>query len=379
MKWWPERAGADSRAKLSWSIRRRFYEQAEAQIGNGQTPTAVLADFAGRLRRRGREKPARLVDEILTKVRGGDTLPVAMDRHLGALERTILSAAERGSREGGSPLPAAMRLILEVREMTASMRMAMLLNFVSPTLFLIVLYGTLAIIGGFVVPHLGAVLPITKWTGWAYAMYAMGELATGWTAPLVSGSMLAYALWSVRALPTWTGGDARRTGGPGGPRIRLPGRAFFDRHCFPFTLYREITGFVWLMSYVALIRAGLSEPVALAGQIESAPPWLASRLQPVYEGVKSGGDDLASALRRTGFDFPSADLIDEVGAYVGYEDFADRLENVLRRHAQSIRRRLVFKSMVISAVFSVVMFIAFVVVALGSDSVSKIIASSMGQ
>jgi type II secretory pathway component PulF len=365
-------------AKLSWGIRRRFYEQAEAQIENGKTPTAVLADFSARLHRRGRAKQAQLVDEILTKVRGGDRLPVAMDRHLGDLERTILTAAERGSRDGGSPLPRAMRLILEVREMTGNMRMAMLLNFVSPALFLIVLYGTLAIIGAFDVPHLAAVLPIGKWTGWAYAMYAMGQVATGWAAPFVFGSVLAYASWSARALPEWTG-DYRHAAGRRPRRIRLPGRAFFDRNCFPFTVYREITGFVWLMSYAALMRAGLSEPVALAVQIESAPPWLASRLQPVYEGVKSGGDDLASALRRSGFEFPSADLIDEVGAYVGYEDFADKLESVLRRHAKSIQRRLVFKAKVISAVFSTVMFIAFVVVALGSDSVSKIIASSMGQ
>lgn len=375
---WTLRPTGQFEARLPWRVRQKFYEQAEAQIKNSKTPLAVLADFSTRLRRRGREKHALLVDSIHREVRDGRSLAAAMEPHLSDLERTVLSAAERGSREDGTPLPRAMRLILDVRAMTDSMRLAMLLNFVSPTLMLVILYGSLAIIGGFVVPQLDAILPTAKWTGYARAMYLMGQLAVGWEAPLLFGTIVVYALWSVHALPRWTGVSLHGAG-RGTTRFGLPGRAFFDRYCFPFTIYREITGFVWLMSYIALMRAGLSEPVALAGQINSASPWLASRLMPVYEGVKSGGDDLASALRRTGFDFPSLDLIDEVGAYVGFKDFADKLENVLNSYAQAIARRMAFNSVLISAVFSALMFLAFGVVAVGSDSVSKLIASSMGQ
>lgn len=345
---------------LSWGLRRQLYEQAEAQIDNGVTLQAVLLDFAERLKDRRRDKAALVVEDIHRQVRDGSTLTAAMGATLTDLERDVLAAGERG-KDGG--LPEAMRLVIEVRELISNMQLKLLQSFLTPVLFLIVLYATLAIIGIFVVPNLTGVLPLPKWTGWAFVMYLMGELAVGWMAPLVFGNLLAYAIWSVRALPRWTGSR----------------RAFFDRNVFPFTIYAEVTGFRWIRSYVALVRSGVPETVALEGQIATASPWLASRLSPVLEGMKFGGLNLATALRNTGYDFPTIDLIGEVRAYVGFDNFAEKLEVALTHYAKRLERKLLIKGAVISAVFSIVMFCAFVVVALGSNSVSQLISTSMGQ
>lgn len=345
---------------LFWRHRRQLYEQAEAQIDNGVTLLAVLQDFAERLKRRKNNKAALIVEDIHSQVRDGSTLTAAMGASLTDLERDVLAAGERGK---AGHLPESMRLVLEVREMIDSMQLKLLQSFMTPALFLIVLYATLAVIGVFVVPNLTDVLPLPKWTGWAYAMYLMGEIAVGWTAPLVFGSLVAYAIWSVRALPRWTGSR----------------RAFFDQNLFPFTIYCEVTGFRWIRSYVALVRSGVPETVALEGQITTASPWLASRLSPVLEGMKFGGLNLAAALRRTGYDFPTLDVIDEVGAYVGFDNFAEKLEVALTKYAKTLERKLLLKGAVIAAVFSLVMFAAFTVVALGSNSVSSLISTSMGQ
>ncbi|MCD9230419.1 type II secretion system protein, partial [Ralstonia pseudosolanacearum] len=104
-------------------------------------------------------------------------------------------------------------------------------------------------------------------------MYLMGEVAVGWMAPLVFGSLVGYAIWSARALSRWTGSH----------------RTYFDRNLFPFTIYAEVTGFRWLRSYVALVRSGVPEVAALKGQIATASPWLVSRLTPVHEGWSSEG------------------------------------------------------------------------------------------
>ncbi|MGR0117803.1 type II secretion system F family protein [Ralstonia pseudosolanacearum] len=345
---------------LSWGQRRQLYEQAEAQIDNGVTLQAVLLDFAARLKRRRKDAAALIVEDIHQQVRDGSTLTAAMGEDLTDLERDVLAAGEKGK---GGGLPEAMRLVIEVRELIDSMRLKLLQSFMTPGLFLVVLYATLAIIGMFVVPNLTGVLPLRKWTGWAYVMYLMGEVAVGWMAPLVFGSLVGYAIWSARALSRWTG--SRRT--------------YFDRNLFPFTIYAEVTGFRWLRSYVALVRSGVPEVAALKGQIATASPWLASRLTPVHVGMEFGGLNLAAALRSSGYDFPTPDLIDEVGAYVGFDNFAEKLEVALTKYAKKLERKLLIKGAVISAVFSVVMFCAFVVVALGSNSVSSLMSTSMGQ
>lgn len=341
---------------LSWTMRRRLYQQASAQLENGLTLAQVLEDFRERLTRRGKARAAAAANEIGRQVRDGKTLMAAMGDNLSDLERSVLDAGEKAGQ-----LPEAMRLVLDVRDLSKRLRQKLQASFFAPAVYLVTLYAVLLMIGGYIVPQFLDVLPLDKWTGWAYALYWMGELAVGWPAPLIFGGMAAYALWSCWALPRWIG----------------PGRRFFDQYVFPFTIYREITGFTWLMSFVALLRANVPDVVALEGQIGSSSPWMASRLRPVRLGL-SDGLDLADSMRQTGYGFPSLDMIDEIGAYAGFDNFTEKISVAVKQNAEVIERQLLAKGMVMSAVFTGLMFLAFVVLQLGANSLSSILTSSMG-
>lgn len=341
---------------LSWTMRRRLYQQASAQLENGLTLAQVLEDFRERLTRRGKARAAEAANEIGRQVRDGKTLMAAMGDSLSDLERSVLDAGEKAGQ-----LPEAMRLVLDVRDLSKRLRQKLQASFFAPAVYLVTLYAVLLMIGGYIVPQFLDVLPLDKWTGWAYALYWMGELAVGWPAPLIFGSMAAYALWSWWALPRWIG----------------PGRRFFDQYVFPFTIYREITGFTWLMSFVALLRADVPDVVALEGQIGSSSPWMASRLRPVRLGL-SDGLDLSESMRQTGYGFPSLDMIDEIGAYAGFENFTEKISVAVKQNAEVIERQLLAKGMVMSAIFTGLMFLAFVVLQLGANSLSSILTSSMG-
>lgn len=341
---------------LSWTMRRRLYQQASSQLENGLTLAQVLEDFRERLTRRGKKRAAEAANEIGRQVRDGKTLVAAMGSALTDLERSVLDAGEKAGQ-----LPEAMQLVLDVRELTTRLRQKLQASFFAPVVYLLTLYAVLLMIGGYIVPQFLDVLPLEKWTGWAYGLYLMGELAVGWPAPLIFGGMGAYAVWSWWALPRWTGS----------------GRGFCDQHVFPFTVYREITGFTWLMSFVALLRANVPDVAALEGQIESASPWMASRLRPVRLGL-TDGLDLAESMRQTGYGFPSLDLIDEISAYAGFDDFTDKISVAVKQNASVIERQLLTKGMVMSATFTGAMFAAFIVLQLGANSLSSIITSSMG-
>ncbi|SAL05235.1 type IV pilus biosynthesis protein [Caballeronia calidae] len=352
-------------SRLSWRLRRKFYEQAESQIANGVELTVVLEDFRKRLMARGRVNAAKTIEEVTRLVRDGQTLTSAFGDVLTPLERRLLASGERGSKEKSERnkrMPEAIRLILSVRDLVGSMQRMLFSSLLSPVVLFLLTYATLAVIGLFVVPSLLPVVPLSQWKGSAYVMYLMGQLAVGWEAPLLFGSIAAYAIWSLWALPRWTG-------------VR---RAFFDNHIFPFPIYREIHGFAWTLSFVAQLRAGIPETAALENDIASATPWLASRLKPVYENVKYGGLDLAAAMRRTGSHFPSPDLIEEVGVYIGFPDFAEKLEVMLDRHAKSVERKFERKAVVIGVFALIVPLAAGLFVGIGSNGVAATMSSAMG-
>lgn len=345
---------------LSWGLRKRLYEQASAQLENGRTITEILQDFRDRLARRGRKKAAEAAHHVLGRVMDGDTLMKALSSNLPELERGVLASGEQTGQ-----IARAMRLILDVRDRTTRMRRKLQSSFFAPVAYLLSLYAVLFVIGVYIVPQFLDTVPLPKWTGWAYALYCLGQVAVGWFAPLVAigfGCLIGVIWW---ALPRWTGADT------------VPGRTFCDLYMPGFSEYREITGFTWLISFAALLRAGVPDTDALATQIGAASPWLESRLRPIQAGLRNGLK-LDAAMRRTGHGFPSIDLIDEVGAYVGFPDFPDMIEKVARQYAETLERRLVLKGVLVSAIFSALMFMAFIVVQLGANSISTILQSSVG-
>lgn len=339
-----------------WAARKLFYRQAASQISNGRALTEVLEDFRERAIRRKRKKIAERVHQIYRLVRDGKTLVMAMDGDLTDLERSILDSGERAGK-----IPQAMELILDLRDRMTRIRHKVQASLFAPSIYLLSLYAVLVTIGIYVIPQFAETAPVSKWTGWAKVMYYMGAVATSWYTPIILVVMVAFAAWIIWLLPRWSGES----------------RVFCDKHVFPFTAYRELTGFSWVLSFIALLRAGVPDVDALENQIKMASPWLVSRLRPIQSGLRDGLN-MADALRRSGYEFPSLDLIDEIGAYVAFPDFAEKIEKVSREYADTLERKLMWTSAVTGSVFSGLMFLSFIVIQLGSNAVGSVISTNMG-
>lgn len=343
-------------AGLSWSIRKKFYQQASTRIENGLGLMKVLSDFKHALEQDGKKKVARRFNHIYGQVENGETLTVSMWADLTDLERSVLDVGEKVGQ-----LPQSMKMILDVREIVSRIVSQYYSSFFAPTVYLLAVYATLYVIGVNIVPQLAEALPVSRWTGWAAVMYDMGEFSTTWRGPVITLVGIAYAAWAVWALPRWKG----------------PGRTFCDRYIFPFTTYRDVTGFAWLLSYGALLKSGVPDLTALQNQISAASPWLASRLRAIEAGL-TNGFDLAASMRLAGHGFPSVELINELGAYVGFPNFPDMIEIVARQHAAKLERTLVSRGVIIGLLFSGVMFTAMLVLQLGANSISTLITVNAG-
>ncbi|WP_434716398.1 type II secretion system F family protein [Paraburkholderia sp. A3RO-2L] len=342
--------------KLSWGLRKRLYRQTASQLENQGVLPKVLEDFRDRQTRRNRKKAAAAVHHIYRQVRDGATLVDAMGSNLTDLERTLLGSGETAGR-----LAESMNLILRTREMTDRMTRALAGSLFSPVTYALALYATLVLFGDYIVPQFASTAPVSKWTGWAYAMYLLGQIAVGWTGPILLVLLVAAVAVTLWAMPRWTG----------------RGRTFCDRYVFPFTIYREIAGFSWLVAFATLISAGVPNVDALETQLATASPWLRSRLLPIRAGLRNGLN-MGAAMRMSGYDFPSLDLIDDVAAYVDYADFPVKIKNVCDTYAATLERMLLFKGMVLSAIFTAMMFAMMAVLQLGANELSSILSTSYG-
>ena len=347
---------------LSSDSRYALYEQASSQIANGLTLLEVLEKFKERLSQRTRRKYVKdteAITEIEAAVRNGGQFAQALGPHVPYAERQIVAS---GEVVGGKGIGEAMGLVLMVREMTSEIRGAFFAALLAPMGYVISLWACLAVIGVQVTPEFLPIVSLAKWGFWGKLMYYMGEMASSWVGVVLGAALIGLVIWAFWARDNWTG----------------RGRVFCDRWLFPFTLFRDIDGFVLVMTYSALLRSGMSDTGALVTLIDGSSPYVRHRLAPIPVRMKNG-IDLAGAFRAAKFGFPSEDLVDEIGAYAGFADFPVKLEAVGRSFAKKLVKRLAFKVAVLGLVFGGLTFFVMGAVQLGSNNIQSAIMSSVGQ
>ena len=159
------------------------------------------------------------------------------------------------------------------------------------------------------------------------------------------------------------------------PRYTGKIRDVLDRRIPPYSIYKELSGVIWLTAFISMVRSGVVNVHAIETQIKSANPWLASRLIPVRNALRNG-DSLFDAIKVTGINFPSADMLEEIGAYASFPDFAAKLSVVVRAYTDKFETRMVRIGAVVSTVFTMWMFGIFLVIQLGANDLSSLAASS---
>lgn len=345
--------------EVTWLLRKQFYEQAANDLENKRGIQDSLHDFQDRLEQKKKPDEAAIIGQIYRMVSDGDTLAAAFDK-----AGVKLSHFERGLIAGGEAagtLALCMRLILDVRGVTNNLQLRMFAAMFTPAVYLVALYLTLFLIGFWVTPSFEGSVPPSRWTGWAYLLYVMGQLAVGPIAPVIAVLLIGISVWTGRALPRWTG----------------PRREYFDRNVFPFTVYREVEGLAWVMAFAAMRMAGIGEREALSSQIEYASPWLKSRLRPIRGGLTGHGVDLAKAMTLSGHQFPSIDMISEISAYVRYKNFPEVIDKTARDYVKRLERELIWKAVAFGVLFQLVTFAVSGVIGLGSTSVIQQVATGL--
>jgi type II secretory pathway component PulF len=230
---------------------------------------------------------------------------------------------------------------------------------VTPVFYLLAVYFTVWAIGRYVSPALQQALPKTKASGLIYGLYVAGDLANSWWSILPAVAVALVVVAVVRSMALWTGHS----------------RILAER-IFPYSFYRDVQGYRWLMSFVALLRAGMPDTEILHRQMPAATPWLKERLHFLWWHMNNGSS-LSVALMAKGrggkppFGFPNPDMVDDIASIAGFADFYERISKLTMQWADEMQWRTQARIKTYGIVMEVLMYavIGMLMMAINSMSV----------
>ncbi|MFA6231067.1 MAG: type II secretion system F family protein [Rhodanobacter sp.] len=348
---WTRLTAAADRKAFNWQTRRQFYSHLAAQVENGIAVPDAIEGYAKILIKRKRKSSAALVENIARRMREGMPLRNAIDIAAPRDEIALIAGGELSGQIG-----AAMDIIISSHDRVEDVVKAYREAMVMPLFYMAMTYLVLWIIGGWVMPQITLTLPESKVTGIGLLMYQAADLSQSWLAVVPIILTIVLALVVRRSLPRWTGAK------------RISAERFF-----PYSFYRDIEGFKWLISFAGMLQAGMTDVKILIAQMKTASPWLRERLYHVHFRMTEGGMGLGSALEAKGrdlppFEFPNPDIIDSLTSVEAFSDFHERVSRVTARWAKEIeensRRRA--KSMGLAAEMCVYAVMALLMIAINS-------------
>lgn len=312
---------------FAWPVRQGLYRHLAAQVGNTMPVETALENYRLRLQRRGRVSSDKIVGDVSRRMRDGSTLAAALSKWIPADEVSIINSGEMSGN-----LAKSLELLIESKRRVATVVKSVKAAVTRPIIYLVAIYVFVWALGAFIIPDLQFALPEDRAKGMAAGMFKAGHLANSWGALIPPVVAVVFVYLVLFSLPRWKG------------RYRVIAERYF-----PFSFYRDIQGYAWLMGFTALLQAGMPDVTILKNQCNYATPWLRERLHALWWRMDNGSS-LPAALMAKGkggmppFGFPNPDIVDDISSMAGFSDFPARITNVASIWAQELEETMKAKA-----------------------------------
>lgn len=283
--------------------RKRLWKKLAKLISNGVPIMDALKSIHSRRVESGGGKDATsmAIGEWLDKLRNGRRLSQAIEGWVARDEQMLIAAGEQSGN-----LDKALESTAEIMEAKKKIKKAVIGGLTYPGIMMLVAFGVLIMFSFKIIPAFSRVVPDEKWTGIARIMIDVANFSRDWL-PIIILIIIAAMIAFFVSLPRWSEGM----------RIKL------DKFP-PYSIYRMLQGSTWMISFAALVGAGVRVENALKQLSENASPWMFARVQACLSGMRSGlhaGD----ALAKSGYGFPDIEIIDDLGVYSKLSGFDQAL------------------------------------------------------
>lgn len=289
--------------RIDGKARKRLWSKLAKLISNGvPILDAINSIHARRVESGNAKHPMTLaLADWRDKIKNGRRISQAIDGWVDRDEQMLLAAGEQSGR-----LDEALVSTAEIMEAKKKIRGAVIGGMIYPIVMMIIAIGVLIMFSYKIIPSFTRVVSDEKWHGIARFMIDLSNFSREWiwlVVLVIIGIITAFFI----SLPRWSGGL----------RIKL------DKYP-PYNIYRMLQGSTWMISFAALVSAGVRVENALVQLTEGASPWLYDRVQSCLRGMRSGLN-AGDALAKAGYGFPDLEIIDDLGVYSKLSGFDQAL------------------------------------------------------
>lgn len=283
--------------------RQRLWTKLSKLLSNGVQILDALGSIHKRRVESGKGKhPMTLaIASWVAEIKNGHRLSQAIDGWVDNDERMLIAAGEQSGN-----LDDALNSAAEVMMAKKKIRGAVFGGLFYPAVMMMIAVGVLIMFSYKIIPSFTRVVSDEKWHGIARFMIDISNFTKDWIFLIVGLSILLIIAFFI-SLPRWSEGL----------RVKL------DRYP-PYNVYRMLQGSTWMISFAALVSAGMRIELALKQLSEGASPWLYARVQSCLYGMRAGYNP-GDALARSGYGFPDLEIIDDLGTYSQLSGFDEAL------------------------------------------------------
>jgi hypothetical protein len=149
-----------------------------------------------------------------------------------------------------------------------------------------------------------------------------------WLAPIIAVGVLVLIFRSLPGFEFKSGGRTRRL-------FTSQQRGILDRLLPPWNIYAKMTGARWLLAFAKLSAAGYTHEAIMQKTAALASPWLRERIQ-ALERVYRKGISLGRSFERTGYRFPSDDVIEDIAIFADRPEFDSALQTIAKEWVKTV-------------------------------------------
>lgn len=289
--------------KADASGRKRLWAKLAKLISNGVPILDAFNSMHARRVASGNEKnPMTLaIGHWIKEIKNGRRVSQAIEGWVDRDEQMLIAAGEQSGK-----LDEALNSAAEVMEAKKKIRGAVIGGLIYPVVMMCIAIGVLIMFSFKIIPSFTKVVSDEKWHGVARFMIDLANFSRDYILIIVAVIIAVIVAFFV-SLPRWSNGF----------RIKL------DQYA-PYSVYRMLQGSTWMISFAALVSAGVRIENALQQLSEGASPWMADRVQSCLRGMRSGLN-AGDALAKSGYGFPDLEIIDDLGVYSKLSGFDEAL------------------------------------------------------
>lgn len=241
------------------------------------------------------------LNDAIGALKRGQSIDIGLRDWIPKSEVAMLSAAVKEEQ-----LSPSLKRAISIVEAMDKIKGTLIEKLSQPAFLMFSLIGLATMLSHQFLPKMELLSPRDSWTG---AMEWLAILSDGIGQHLIIVSVLAIFIfaWTVWSLPNLTGRFRSR---------------FLDK-LPPWSVYRDIQGVSFLLSYSALIRANVKTEDAIIILSKNSSPWLHERLI-VVRRLLQKGRTLGDALKESGYNFPSKEAVERL-VLLTSGDYADTI------------------------------------------------------